>query len=74
MSKRHFQSPKTNKKCQIYVPTDHKVKWAILKSTKIRDQGMELAFFEVRFKICLRGLAFKLRGRFFCFFKNSTFW
>ena len=32
-----------------------------LKVTKIRDLGMELRFFVVRFGICLRGVALEMR-------------
>ena len=35
---------KLHKKHQIYIPTKHADIWAILKVTKIRDQGMEIQF------------------------------
>ena len=50
MSKHLFQSPKTNKKCQIYDLTNHGVKWLISKMTKKRDQGMESGVFCVMFQ------------------------
>ena len=39
---------------------------------KIRDQGMENDIFMLCFKICLRGVDFKIMVP-FMFFKNSTF-
>ena len=40
---------------------------AVLKITKIRDQGMEWAVFMLRFKICIGGLDFKIRVTFLRF-------
>ena len=39
----------------------HGVLWAISKVTKIRDQGMELGVFVLRFKVCVRGVVLKIR-------------
>ena len=47
--------------------------WAISKLTKIRAQGVELRFFVLWFKICVRGLAFKIRARFLRFLKLVLF-
>ena len=44
-----------------------------LNVIKIRDQGMDCAVFVVCFKICTRGLAFKLRVCFFCFSNLTLF-
>ena len=44
-----------------------------LNVIKIRDQGMDLRFFVVCFKICTRGLAFKLRVGFLCFLILTLF-
>ena len=42
----------------------------ILKLIKIRDQGMEIQFLMVRFKLCTCGVDFNLRGGFFLIFKK----
>ena len=72
MSKIPLQSPKSYKKRQIYDLTDHGVIWSISKTIKIRNLGMESVIFVVRFKICTRGVAFKMRVNFYVF-KNNAF-
>ena len=61
MSKRSLRSPKITKTVQNHILTKHGVIWWILKLAKICDQGMDIHFFMLRFKICPRGLGFKLR-------------
>ena len=41
----------------------------ILKSNKIRDLGIESEIFVLRFKICVRGVAFEIRVSFLRFKK-----
>ena len=71
-SKWSLKSPKSCKKCQNYLLTNHEVIWKISKLTKKRDQGMENQFFVVCFKICICGVGFKLRGV-LCFWKMEVF-
>ena len=40
-----------------------------LKVTKFRDLGIESGFFVLRFKICVRGVAFEIRVSFLRFKK-----
>ena len=49
MSKSYLQSPKKSQNNQNNILTKHEVKWAILKTNKIRDLGMENAIFCVTF-------------------------
>ena len=43
------------------------------KIIKIRDQGVEKRIFVLCFKLCTRGVYFKLRVGFFCFLKMGFF-
>ena len=45
------------KKSQNHVATNREVFWPISKLIKIRDLGMEIHFFMLRFKICIRGVS-----------------
>ena len=67
--KRFSSKPKSYKKPQNHVLTNHEVIWAILKLIKIRDQGMENAIFMLCFKICTCGVGLKIRTRFYVFQK-----
>ena len=45
----------------------------ILKSIKIRDQGMENVVFVVRFEICIRGVSLKIMAPFLRFERMGLF-
>ena len=62
-----FESLKNWQKDQIYVLTKHKVIWVISKLIKIRDQGMEILFFVLCFKICPCGVDLEILMPFLCF-------
>ena len=40
---------------------------------KIRDQGMGIDIFVLRFKICTRGVGFEISATFLCFRKMGLF-
>ena len=69
MSNSFFKALKIRKKCQIYDLINHGVLWAISKSTKIRDQGMEMQFFCVAFENMYPWCVFQNNGGFFVFFQ-----
>ena len=41
--------------------------------SKIRDQGMDLRVFMLRFLICVRGVGLEIRRGFLCFWEMTLF-
>ena len=73
MSKSYLQSPKKSQNNQNNILTKHEVKWAILKTNKIRDLGMENAIFCVTFLNMFPWCIVRNEDAFFEFFKINTF-
>ena len=66
MSKDHLKVQKV-KKHQNHTPTNNWVLWLISKVTKIRDQGVDLGFFALRFEICICGVGLEIKKGFLFF-------
>ena len=73
MSKALFKCQKLIKQPKR-VLTNHVVIWKISKLNKIRNQDMEIDIFMLCFKICLRGVGFKIKEGFLIFKVLSRVW